>query len=195
MQTKCGRQNGYTLIEIMVVIAVLALIATIAAGSINQTMNRRYTSEADQLSAWLNQLADVAVMQGAAFGVALEVDKKSKKVTDLSAAIYYRNQWVRVSFPEPVALRDDAAIKWLPDNPDEKALFSQQQNLTQDSSNNRGEKSTKKKKPIEPTLMFLPDGYAEPAGTFHLSYAGYETIFSYYWDAEELLIKMEKKKK
>ena len=111
----------------MVVIAVLALIATIAAGSISQTMNRRYASEAEQLSTWLNQLADVAVMQGAAFGVALEVDKKTKKVTDLSAAIYYRNQWVRVSFPEPVALSDDAAIKWLPDNPDEKALFSQQQ--------------------------------------------------------------------
>jgi prepilin-type N-terminal cleavage/methylation domain-containing protein len=146
LQTKCGRQNGYTLIEIMVVIAVLALIATIAAGSISQTMNRRYASEAEQLSTWLNQLADVAVMQGAAFGVALEVDKKSKKVTDLSAAIYYRNQWVRVSFPEPVALSDDAAIKWLPDNPDEKALFSQQQNFTQDSSDNRGEKSTKKKK-------------------------------------------------
>lgn len=195
MQTKCGRQNGYTLIEIMVVIAVLALIATIAAGSISQTMNRRYASEAEQLSTWLNQLADVAVMQGAAFGVALEVDKKSKKVTDLSAAIYYRNQWVRVSFPEPVALSDDAAIKWLPDNPDEKALFSQQQNFTQDPSDNRGEKSTKKKKPIEPTLMFLPDGYVEPAGTFHLSYTGYKTIYSYYWDAEELIIKMEKKKK
>ena len=193
MQTKSGRQNGYTLIEIMVVIAVLALIATIAVGSINQTMNRRYASEAEQLSVWLNQLADVAVIQGAAFGVALEVDKKTKKVTDLSAAIYYRNQWVRVAFPETVALSDDADLAWLPDNPDEKALFYQQPSFQ--NVDDGGKESTKKKKPIQPTLIFMPDGYAEPAGAFHLNYAGYETSYSYYWDAEELLIKMEKKKK
>lgn len=193
MQTKSGRQNGYTLIEIMVVIAVLALIATIAVGSISQTMNRRYASEAEQLSVWLNQLADVAVIQGAAFGVALEVDKKTKKVTDLSAAIYYRNQWVRVAFPETVALSDDAALAWLPDNPDEKTLFYQQPSFQ--NVDDGGKESTKKKKPIQPTLIFMPDGYAEPAGAFHLNYAGYETSYSYYWDAEELLIKMEKKKK
>ena len=195
MHSKCGRQNGYTLIEIMVVIAVLALIATIAAGSISQTMNRRYASEAEQFSVWLNQLADVAVMQGAAFGVALKVDEKSKKVTDLSAAIYYRNQWVRVSFPEPVTLSDDASIEWLPDNPDEKALFQQQQDPLQNNINDGGDKSSKKKKPIKPTLVFLPDGYAEPEGAFLLNYAGYETSYNYYWDAEELRVKMEKKKK
>ena len=31
-------------------------------------------------------------------------------MTDLSAAIYYRNQWARVSFPEPLTLSDDASM-------------------------------------------------------------------------------------
>ena len=63
------RQKGYTLIEIMVVIAVIALIAAVAAASISQTLNRRYANEAENLSIWLNQLADFAVIQGAALGV------------------------------------------------------------------------------------------------------------------------------
>jgi len=75
-----GQQRGYTLIEIMVVIAVLALIATVAVGSINQTLNRRYSSEAEQLSIWLNQMSDMAVIQGAAFAVVGEVDQQPKKI-------------------------------------------------------------------------------------------------------------------
>ena len=71
MSSKQDHQRGYTLIEIMVVIAVLALIATVAVGSINQTLNRRYSSEAEQFLIWLNQMSDMAVMQGAAFGVCL----------------------------------------------------------------------------------------------------------------------------
>jgi prepilin-type N-terminal cleavage/methylation domain-containing protein len=187
--------KGYTLIEIMVVIAVIALIATIAIGSINQTMNRRYASEAEQLSVWLNQLADVAVMQGAAFGIVLDIDEKSKKVTDLSAAIYYRNQWSKVSFPNPVELSDDAVVEWLPENPDQESLFQQQQDLSQYSANYGDEKSSNKKNPIKPTLVFLPDGYVEPAGAYKLSYLGYEISYNYYWDAEEFFMKMEKKRK
>ena len=87
MIAKRCRQKGYTLIEIMVVIAVLALIAAVAASSIGQTLNRRYSSEAEKLSIWLNQLADLSVMQGAAFGVLSKVNEKTKRTTQLSAVI------------------------------------------------------------------------------------------------------------
>ena len=96
------RQKGYTLIEIMVVIAVIALIAAVAAASIGQTVNRRYSSEAEKLSIWLNQLADFAVIQGAALGVLSSLIKKPRRST--SAVIYYRNSGFEVSFPEPYAL-------------------------------------------------------------------------------------------
>ena len=196
LSNRC-HQQGYTLIEIMVVIAVLALIATIAVGSINQTLNRRYASEAEKLSIWLNQLADFSVMQGAAFGVLSKVDEKSKRITQLSAVIYYRNQWVEVSFPEPYEPGEGAMIKWLMDDSDKQPLVYQQAALPTREELQGGDKRSAKDEDdfIEPSLAFLPDGYVEPEGVVELSYKGYEMSYSYYWDSDNLRIKMEKIKR
>ena len=194
MSSKQDHQRGYTLIEIMVVIAVLALIATVAVGSINQTLNRRYSSEAEQFLIWLNQMSDMAVMQGAAFGVVGEVNKKTKKITQLNAAIYYRNKWVKVSFPEPYIPGEGAVISWVDDTPESEPLFFQQQPETE-TSNNDSEfsSSSKEKKLITPLIAFLPDGYVEPKLDVILRYENYKIIYNYSWDIENLRIRMDKK--
>ena len=186
-------QRGYTLIEIMVVIAVLALIATVAVGSINQTLNRRYSSEAEQFLIWLNQMSDMAVMQGAAFGVVGEVNKKTKKITQLNAAIYYRNKWVKVSFPEPYVPGEGATISWVDDTPESEPLFFQQQPETETSNNDSELSSSQEKKLITPFIAFLPDGYVEPKLDVILRYENYKIIFNYSWDIENLRIRMDKK--
>ena len=193
MSSKHGYQRGYTLIEIMVVIAVLALIATVAVGSINQTLNRRYSSEAEQFSIWLNQMSDMAVMQGAAFGVVGEVNKKTKKITQLNAAIYYRNKWVKVSFPEPYVPGEGATISWVDDTPESEPLFFQQQPETETSNNDSELSLSKEKKLITPFIAFLPDGYIEPKLDVILRYENYKIIYNYSWDIENLRIRMDKK--
>ena len=193
MSSKHDYQRGYTLIEIMVVIAVLALIATVAVGSINQTLNRRYSSEAEQFSIWLNQMSDMAVMQGAAFGVVGEVNKKTKKITQLNAAIYYRNKWVKVSFPEPYVPGEGATISWVDDTPESEPLFFQQQPETETSNNDSELSLSKEKKLITPFIAFFPDGYIEPKLNVILRYENYKIIYNYSWDIENLRIRMDKK--
>jgi type II secretory pathway pseudopilin PulG len=177
----------------MVVIAVLALIATVAVGSINQTLNRRYSSEAEQFLIWLNQMSDMAVMQGAAFGVVGEVNKKTKKVTQLNAAIYYRNKWVKVTFPEPYIPGEGATISWVDDTPESEPLFFQQQSETETSNNDAELSSSQEKKLITPFIAFLPDGYVEPKLDVILRYENYKIIYNYSWDIENLRIRMDKK--
>ena len=193
MLSKHDHQRGYTLIEIMVVIAVLALIATVAVGSINQTLNRRYSSEAEQFSIWLNQMSDMAVMQGAAFGVVGEINKKTKKITQLNAAIYYRNKWVKVSFPEPYILGEGALISWVDETPEDDPLFIQPQQEIENSSNDSELAPSQEKKLITPFIAFLPDGYVEPELNVVLRYENYKIIYNYSWDIENLRIRMDKK--
>jgi len=193
LSSKQDHQRGYTLIEIMVVIAVLALIATVAVGSINQTLNRRYSSEAEQFLIWLNQMSDMAVMQGAAFGVVGEVNKKTKKITQLNAAIYYRNKWVKVSFPEPYIPGEGALISWVDETPEGEPLFIQPQQEIESSSSDSELISSQEKKLITPFIAFLPDGYVEPKLDVVLRYENYEMIYNYSWDIENLRIRMDKK--
>ena len=188
-------QTGFTLIELMVVIAVIALVTMMTVASINQVSNRRYSSEAEQLSIWLNQLLDFSVMQGAAYGIVAEPIGKSKTVGRLRATIYYRNQWVAVAFPEPFVLNQGSKIKWLSEDTEERPMFYQQAALPTREEIESGTVSEEKDEDdfLEPEIAFLPDGYIEPDGSIELSFTDSPAIYTFSWDDESAQMLMEKK--
>jgi len=189
-------QRGFTLIEMMVVIAIVALITGLSVAAVNQAGDRRYSSEAEKLLIWFNQLSEFSAMQGAAFGIVAEPIGKSKRLGLLRSTIYYRNQWVAVAFPEPFTLGEGSKIQWLMDDPEEKPLFYQQAAQPTREEIEAGTASLEKDEEdfLEPVIAFLPDGYVEPEGRIELSFENSEKVYSFYWDDESSRILMESKK-
>ena len=176
--TTYRQQQGFTLIEMLVVVMIVATISAMSVLAINQAFGRRYVAEADRLLIWLQQLSENAALQGSAYGV---ISDEMESGSQLRAVIYYRNRWVAVTAPAPFPLSDDAVLNWLVAFDEDEQLLPQQQ---EDSSlANSGELNEDKL--LLPEIAFLPDGYIEPQGTIELSFTNSEETFAYRWGGED----------
>ena len=168
-------QRGFTLIEILVAVMIVATLSAMSVLAINQAFDRRYVAEADRLLIWLQQLGENSALQGAAYGVISETGDAG---TQLRAVIYYRNRWVAVTQPVPFPLTEEATLSWLVDSVSDEQLLPQQQDTT--SIDTVGEEDDL----LIPEIAFLPDGYIEPLGEIVLSFATIEKRFIYRWADE-----------
>ena len=192
-----GYQKGFTLIEIMVVVFIFATLSLIAVVAINQADERRYSNNAQKLLIWLNQLSEFSTLQGSAYGIVTESEtgKKARSTSRLSsastpvrlrAAVYYRNRWLAVTFPEPFELQQGSTIDWLMDNSAEEPMFYQQaaQRTREEILEGKQDTTDDEDDLLQPPMAFLPDGYVEPKGDIVLSYEGYDRRFLFAWDDE-----------
>ena len=177
---KGRREQGFTLIEIMVVVIVIATISAMSLLAINQTSDRRYETEANKLLIWLQQISERASLEGAAYGVAPESDpEREGEVTPsaimrLRVVVYYRMRWVAVSAPEPFLLEDGATVHWLLQDAETEELMPQGDQM----ANWYGDEIER----LLPEMAFLPDGYIEPKAEIVLSFESFERTYVYLWD-------------
>ncbi|MBT7375273.1 MAG: prepilin-type N-terminal cleavage/methylation domain-containing protein [Porticoccaceae bacterium] len=191
---RARRQNGFTLIEIVVVVMIVATISAMSVLAINQAFGRRYASEADNLLIWLQQLAENSSLQGAAYGVVTEPgDVKIQTPTQLRAVIYYRQRWVAVTAPAPFVLSEDASIDWLINSYGEDELLPQQ-NIANPGSTGGEQEKIDEEEFLLPEVAFLPDGYLEPQGQIQLSFDASDSTFIFRWEDQGSGITMELKR-
>ena len=171
-------QRGFTLIEMLVAVMIVAALSAMSILAINQAFDRRYVAEADRLLIWLQQLGENSALQGAAYGV---VGEAGDAGTQLRAVIYYRNRWVAVTMPAPFPLSDDATLNWLVDSVDDEQLLPQQTDI---GPMDISAESDSEDDLLVPEIAFLPDGYIEPSGELVLSFAAMEKKFIYRWTDE-----------
>lgn len=173
------RQKGFTLIELSVVVMIVATMAAMSVLAINQAFGRRYSSEADKLHIWLQQLAEYSALRGAAYGVVTETPELTD-LTQLRAVIYYRKRWVAVTVPQPFELSDDAQIDWMVQLDEVDPLLPQEEQQGRDLVG-LGTVDAEPEELLLPEMAFLPDGYIEPEGKMRLSFSSNDVEFNYYW--------------
>ena len=185
------REQGFTLIEIMVVVMVIATMSAISLLALNQASDRRYESEADKLLIWLRQISERASLEGAAYGIVPESDPGREgdatpsAITRLRVVVYYRMRWVAVSAPEPFLLEDGATVHWLLEDAETEELMPQGDQMT----NRYGDEI----EPLLPEMAFLPDGYIEPKAEIVLSFDSFERTYVYLWDDETSAMALERR--
>ena len=163
------RHGGFTLIEIMVVVVIVALMSAISLLAIQQAGQRPFISQAEQLQSWLQHLAEKALLESTPYGV-------MEQGQELVTMVAYRQRWYPVSEPAAFELHRQAVLE-LPEPPEDTG---------QGGSRLDGSQRI--------PVLILADGYMEPAESFSLAYPEQRLGFSYTWDVEQSRIIMEQER-
>lgn len=87
--TSPSRSTGFTLVEVVVVILIMALLAGLAVGSLLRMGNRNLDNFVERVDVWVASLADRAVLEGSVYGVRVETDR-------LRALVWFDERWYEV---------------------------------------------------------------------------------------------------
>lgn len=138
------KNTGFTLIEILVVLAIIGLAGTLVIVGVNAVFSRQLDSEVEKLNDWLEAVAESAVFRSTVLGV--RADDNIFKVV-----AYYENRWFILDGIEPFAMSKE--FQWEIET-EKKIEFGQ----------NLDERDEER----EPFLAFLPSGQALPEGQLRI---------------------------
>jgi prepilin-type N-terminal cleavage/methylation domain-containing protein len=168
LQPGRARESGFTLLEIMVVVVITAIIGGFSIFGIAQAGERRFSTQAGNLQLWLQQLYDLASIEGIPYGI-----KQNDR--ELVALVFYRQRWLPVTMPEQFRFNDKANIRW-------PVLHS----------------SGELPEAMSEGLPDLIVGAYPEAGSdtlLDLGFDGQSTRFLYSWDSEETRLAMDIRKR
>ena len=171
-----ARQRGFTLLEIMVVVFIIAIMAGLSFLALNQASDRRYSSQAEDFLVWLQQLSDLAMLEGSAYGVTADDQV-------FQAVVFYNYAWYEVSEPGPFFFNDGVVLS-LTDNESEGKIVSR--------SNRNDDNKDEKDRVVLPDIIMLPDGYIEPDTNLRLAFENYDPLFVYRQEEEGINLVIER---
>lgn len=130
--------RGFTLIEVMVTLAIVAVAFSMVTLGFNQIFAKQLDAEGEKLSDWMAMVAETAVFRSTVLGV-----QREEKV--LNVVAFYDNRWFKLNGVESYTL---------PDEYDWSVEVEERLDFGQDLANENR----------EPFVAFLPSGRAMPQG-------------------------------
>ncbi|MAM70108.1 MAG: hypothetical protein CMP91_03050 [Gammaproteobacteria bacterium] len=163
------KQKGFTLLEVLVVVFIIAIMTGLSFFALNQATDRRYTSQAEDFRVWLQQLSDMAMLEGAAYGVSYAQE-------GLQPVVYYDYAWYRVSTPGVFRFNDAASLSLVAEGSGDLQPVRQSANGQQRL----------------PELIMSPDGYLEPDLDLALRFESFAPVFKFRQDNDGINLILER---
>lgn len=133
------RAKGFTLIEVIVAIVLIAIVMAVMVFGFDQTVNRRKDTAVNQFADWLQASADIAVFQSSVLGIAEEGGR-------LSLLAFYQDDWYRFSSEDAFYPSEEIRVFW-----SEELVRAQESGLV-DSDD------------LFPYIVIMPTGQILPEG-------------------------------
>ena len=164
--------RGFTLIEMLVVIVIIAVVVTAVSYSLSGVENTRFSQQSQRLSNWLQHVSDTAVLDGGVYGIRPELNT-------LTVVAWHANQWLPVINTEVFDLGDseftfvqgDAAELEEKDFDEaaEEALAQREEQLQVLDEEEEADLPP-------PILVFLPTGDMYPLGSIRLRHGDIQPV-------------------
>lgn len=100
------KQQGFTLIEILVVVVIMALMLATATVGFGRGEQQRFISQSQQLQAWLGQVQNEAILTSNIWGVRFDE-------TEAKAYVMAQGSWMASADIETYVLKDAIRISHL----------------------------------------------------------------------------------
>lgn len=133
------KNKGFTLIEVIVAVVLVAIVMAVLVFGFDQTLSRRKDTAVNKFSDWLQASADIAVFQTSVLGVTEEDGR-------FSLLAFYQDDWYRFNDQEAFIPSDEISIIW-----SEELVQAQEQGLA-DSDD------------LFPYVIIMPTGQMLPEG-------------------------------
>ena len=139
--------QGFTLIEIMLVVVIASFMVAMMVFGFDQTLNRRKSAAAEEVYQWLQAAADTSVFQTTVIGV-------TQNQNQLLLLAFYQDDWYRLADQEPLSLNEEIQLSW-----SDSLIRAAELNSR---NADRGEGS------LSPYVVIMPSGEIAPEGEIGL---------------------------
>lgn len=141
--------KGFTLVEILVALAILAIGLGLVVVGFGQLADRDLDNQARTITAWMQSLSDRSILEGGLYGFRVVGDQ-------LQAVSWFDHQWLVVDHEGLLTLPDNIAFRLGEDQP--SAGFVSQEELAPAESEEGAETLFREDELIEPLMVFMPSG-------------------------------------
>ena len=167
--------KGFTLVEVLVSIAILAVGLGMVVIGFGQLADRDLDNQATIISRWLESLSDRSVLEGGLYGFRVMGNQ-------LQAVSWFDHQWFVVEHESGIELPNNISFAFTED--EQPVGFISVENLQElDQQSGFADIILLEDDQIEPLMVFMPSGQPMLDGNLMLESGDASVIVT--WDADE----------